>query len=364
MLLRYLDYQVLKERLLDDIKTKLTTLSTNISLYFGPDENHQFKLWADSSETCNGVLSSGKHYIEYSFPAFQKKIVSSSDVFKRLMGSQNKLHLSPRKDDTKQEFPTLFLYNHLIDGYEKEEIGVVLVDLPGLETLTLAVRNLLQSLHGRVKSKHLPERFRHGLKQDEDKRLCTSSKAMVEKVKLLSHSTSVSLFLVQKSWGNFHDDIILLQEIAQKAIQRNQENTQLVLSNQKQEERYVEEKFRNVSTIEPISNPASCYDSLTTTLLKLGDYKELLITSDLIDKWRPSTIQDESLELARQRQGRFRRQMVLLVAVRLFKLDAGGSRELIFVIWKVPLDPDNCCETTDAQLLSSFLAFLQDKNGL
>jgi hypothetical protein len=60
LLLRYLEYQVGLGHLSDVMKTKLTTLGTNISLYLGPDESQKSKLRADLIETCEGVTFSGK----------------------------------------------------------------------------------------------------------------------------------------------------------------------------------------------------------------------------------------------------------------------------------------------------------------
>jgi hypothetical protein len=49
-----------------------------------------------------------------------------------------------------------------------------------LESLTLSVRDLLQSLHGLVKPKLLPWWFQHGYKINEDKFIRTSAIVMIE----------------------------------------------------------------------------------------------------------------------------------------------------------------------------------------
>jgi hypothetical protein len=42
----------------------------------------------------------------------------------------------------------------------------------------------------------------------ENKRICTSARAMIEKTSALSQYTSQSSFLVRELWGSFHDDIL------------------------------------------------------------------------------------------------------------------------------------------------------------
>jgi hypothetical protein len=137
------------------MKTKLSTLWPNIFLYIGPNESHQSRIRADATDSCEGVYSSGKRSLVYTFPAFEKKIVSERDVLQCLMGAQKKLSLPPRKINPKSQFPTQ-LYNFLIDGYHKDELGIIHANMTILESLTLSVRDLLQSLHGLVKPKLLP----------------------------------------------------------------------------------------------------------------------------------------------------------------------------------------------------------------
>jgi hypothetical protein len=178
------------------------------------------------------------------------------------MGAQKKLSLPSRKINPKLQFPT-HLYNFLIDGYHMDELGVFLAKLTILESLTRSVRDLLQSLHGRVKPKLLPPRFQHGYKRDEDKRIRTSARVMIEKASALSHFTSLSTFLVRQSWGSFHEDILSLQELTQITIEDNRKNAILVETIQKRDKRFIASRIRNVATDEAITNPASCYDHLT-----------------------------------------------------------------------------------------------------
>jgi hypothetical protein len=51
------------------------------------------------------------------------------------MGAQKKLSLPPRKINPKLQFSTQ-LYNFLIDGYHKDELGIFHAKLTILESLT------------------------------------------------------------------------------------------------------------------------------------------------------------------------------------------------------------------------------------
>jgi hypothetical protein len=121
---------------------------------------------------------------------------------------------------------------------------------------------------------------------------------MIEKASALSHFTFLSTFLVRQSWGSFHEDILSLQELTQVTIEDNRKNAILVKTIQKHDKRFIAPRIRDVATDEAISHPASCYDLLTTMILDFGNYTELLITSQMIDEWWPSTLKDESVVLA------------------------------------------------------------------
>jgi hypothetical protein len=102
--------------------------------------------------------------------------------------------------------------------------------------------------------------------------------------------------------------------------------------------------------------------------LEFGDYQELLVTSEMIDGWLPSTSAEESQESVRQRCGRFRKNLLLSIPFHSIKFNPGGQRELIFVIWKIPSNPIHCCETTDARVQAHFVDKLPsiakpDKSG-
>jgi hypothetical protein len=71
--------------------TKLTLLRCNISIFAGPNKKMKSKIRAKTLDCCEGVWLSGKRYISFWFPAFQKKVVAKEEGIKRLSEGQNKL---------------------------------------------------------------------------------------------------------------------------------------------------------------------------------------------------------------------------------------------------------------------------------
>jgi hypothetical protein len=230
LLLRVLAHQVSDGILPVETKVKLSTLITSIRLHSGPEDNRKTNVHARSSDSCEGVELSGKRYIEFVFPSFQKRIVTKEEVFQRLMSSQSKLCLPDKKEDPSSFFP-VSLYNFLIEAYAKEEVGVTPTDIPSLEALTRDVRNALQLLYSRVKATRIPLRFRHNLQKYALKRERSSALKMKDKVKALTASTLQSSFLTKTMWAGFHEDILQLQELLHETIESHRKTTEMVQRN-------------------------------------------------------------------------------------------------------------------------------------
>jgi hypothetical protein len=349
-------------RLPEDLKTSLMLLRCNIFLHAGPNENTKSRIRAETSDSCKGASLCAKRYISFLFPAFKKKVVAKEEVVQRLFDGQNKLCLpSPKNLEATPSYPAK-LYNFIVDAYHKEELGVQRSDLGVLEELTRETRDIIQSLHIRVKQSQFPTRFKHDLKKFENNRCRTSSSKLKSKASVLSEVTSRSAFLLKDMWCGFHEDILLLQELTQKTLEEMQRSTDRTQKNQKKTDRSIGGQLRQADVIEPTRNPANRYLPVQEMLSATGNYQELLVSSDLIDTWSPpaalanetlkAALANETLEAARQRRSRFRSGMKLAFPYHCIKFDAGGRRELIFLIWKIPTDPLHRCKTSDANVMA------------
>jgi hypothetical protein len=201
----------------------------------------------------------------------------------------------------------------------------------------------------------LPIRFQQNLKKYEDKRIRTSAVKLQLKANILSEVTSRSAFLLKEVWAGFHDDILSLQELTQSTLQNLQRDTERIQRNQKKPDRSVGCQLRDAETTEPTTNSDACYLPLEEILLEFGNYQELLVSSEQIDLWSPPYIEHENLEAARQRRHRFWKGMFLAFPYRSIKFDAGGRRELIYIVWKIPSKPQHRCQTSDANVIARIL---------
>jgi hypothetical protein len=173
---KYLDKAVNLGLLLENNKAPLMQHKINVFLYTSLEETRK-RLCATVDDSCEPIVGSESKYIQFVFESFEQRRVPQTDAFCKMMSSQRDLVVPTRVPGT--TFPSS-LFNFLVEGYVEADLGVSRTDLPVLEFLTRATRDVLQNI-GKFWRSKFPLQFQHQLERHNTRDRTTNTKAMIER---------------------------------------------------------------------------------------------------------------------------------------------------------------------------------------
>jgi hypothetical protein len=227
---KYLDKAVNLGLLLENNKAPLMQHKINVFLYTSLEETRK-RLCATVDDSCEPIVGSESKYIQFVFESFeQKRIPHQTDAFSKMMLWQQDLVVPTQVPGT--SFP-LSQFNFLVEGYVDADLGVSRTDLPVLESLTRATRDVLQNI-GKFWRSKFPLQFQHQLEWHNTQDCTTNTRAMIER-----HSTvlnqemrKASWFLATNQWAEFHQDLLQRYVLMEKQISHLTKESEKVQQNQ------------------------------------------------------------------------------------------------------------------------------------
>ena len=335
--------------------------SVDVFTYNSPLNDFRTRVRTTVGASCSMVAESCNKYVNFVLKRVASQHKAKVSLNNVLMASQAATVL-PKKfvagsSASVLSFPKQ-IFNFLVNSYEDESLGVKVSQMDSLIRLTNAIRNALQYLHGRVNQERFPRRFRHAFER-YDKRDRSKSTSYASLANALSFGVAQATFLATERWKGFHDDIIDLHLLIES------EQGRLVADNRRVRQQQsqvftVADHLGNKQYIEGQPRIGACYEPLQLIVDEKDEYEHIFLSKDEIDKWYPARSSSEPDGTGRQRRKRFRDDLVLRVPVGTVLYKNLGPVPLIFILWKLPIQPSDRCVTRELKCTAEIIKSLPE----
>jgi hypothetical protein len=246
--------------------------SAKVSFQASPQASSDV-LSADVTGPCALLFTGDQYqYLTFAFKSLNSGLSNGAqrNAFTTMMDKSSQRGLPQRKDGKKgtQDF-TVDIFNALITSLGNEGLDVATPSIPTLESLLNHIRNVLQTLHSRVKHTRLPERFRLDVacasNRDRTKFLRPKLQQMINDI---DDSRIRATFLPSSCWQSFNKDVLQLRAMLQEEIGKLQDNCAKVQQSQAREKDNANDRIHDLRSVDATIDFLPAYAAVSNQFLE------------------------------------------------------------------------------------------------